>query len=100
MTTQATQKLISDVKVLAADAEDLARAATSQAGEKLAELRGKVQQTAADLKPRLSQAQTVLKERSRVALTSADDYVHAQPWVAVGVAAGVGLIIGLLVRRQ
>ena len=100
MTTQATQKLISDVKVLAADAQDLARAATSQAGEKLAELRGKVQQTAADIKPRLSEAQTALTERSKAALTSTDDYVHAQPWVAVGIAAGVGLIVGLLIRRQ
>jgi ElaB/YqjD/DUF883 family membrane-anchored ribosome-binding protein len=100
MTTQATQKLISDFKVLVADAEDLAKVTTSQAGEKLATLRGRIQQTAADIKPRLYQAETVLRERSKAALTSTDDYVHAQPWAAIGIAAGVGLIIGLLVGRQ
>ena len=100
MTTQATEKLVTDVKVLVADAQDLAKVTANQAGEKIAALRGKIEQTAADLKPRLNEAQTALRERSNAAVTSADNYVHAQPWVAIGVAAGVGLIVGLLAGRR
>ena len=100
MTTQATQKLVTDFKVLVADAEDLAKVTANQTGEKIAALRGKIQQTAADLKPRLTEAETALRERSSAAVTSADNYVRAQPWAAVGVAAGIGLIIGLLVGRH
>jgi ElaB/YqjD/DUF883 family membrane-anchored ribosome-binding protein len=100
MTTQATQKLVTDVKVLVADAQDLAKVTANQAGEKIAALRGKIEQTAADLKPRLNEAETALRERSNAAAMSADSYVRAQPWAAVGIAAGVGLIIGLLIGRH
>jgi ElaB/YqjD/DUF883 family membrane-anchored ribosome-binding protein len=31
---------------------------------------------------------------------AADDFVHEKPWVSIGVAAGVGLIIGLLIGRR
>jgi ElaB/YqjD/DUF883 family membrane-anchored ribosome-binding protein len=30
----------------------------------------------------------------------ADDYVHDNPWRSVGVAAGFGFIVGLLIGRR
>jgi ElaB/YqjD/DUF883 family membrane-anchored ribosome-binding protein len=35
-----------------------------------------------------------------VVARATDDYVHEHPWRAVGAAAGVGLIIGLLISRR
>ena len=99
-TIQATQKLVSDFRVLVADAEDLVQATTAQAGDKIAEVRGRVQQSVADLKPRLARVEATLREQANAAVTTTDEYVRAQPWTAVGVAAGLGLIIGILVGRR
>lgn len=98
--SQATQQLVTDLKTLAADAEELVKATAAQTGDRLAEVRGKMQQTVADLKPRLVQAQTVLTEHARSAANSTDTLVREQPWAAVGVAAGVGLLLGLLIGRR
>ena len=100
MTTEATQKLVTDLRVLVRDAEDLARATVAQTGDKITDLRGKVQQAASELKPRLAQAEALLEETAKTAAGSTDDFVHAQPWTAVGVAAGVGLLVGMLAARH
>jgi len=97
---QATQKLVTDLRVLVADTEDLVKVTAAQTGDKIVEMRGKIQQSVANLKPRLAQAETLLREKAAVAVETADDYVHAKPWPAIGMAAGVGLLIGLLIGRR
>ena len=97
---QATQKLVTDLRVLVADTEDLVKVTAAQTGDKIVEMRGKIQQSVANLKPRLAQAETLLREKTAVAVEAADDYVHAQPWPVIGLAAGVGLMIGLLIGRR
>ena len=34
------------------------------------------------------------------AAQTTDEFVHEHPWKAVGIAAGVGLIVGLLIGRR
>jgi ElaB/YqjD/DUF883 family membrane-anchored ribosome-binding protein len=98
--TQATQKLVTDLKILAADAEELVKATAAQTGDRIVEARGKIQQSVADLKPRLAQAQAALTENAKMAANSADTMVRDKPWAAIGVAAGVGLLLGLLIGRS
>jgi len=98
--TQATQKLVTDFRVLVADAEDLVKATAAQTGDKIAEVRGRIQQSAANLKPRLAKAEVMLTEKAKTAAATTDEYVHAKPWSAVGVAVGVGLAIGVLISRR
>jgi ElaB/YqjD/DUF883 family membrane-anchored ribosome-binding protein len=97
---QATQQLVTDLKILAADAEELVKATAAQTGERITEVRGKIQRSVADLKPRLAQAQTVITENARAVASSADTVVRDNPWAAIGVAAGVGLLLGLLIGRR
>jgi ElaB/YqjD/DUF883 family membrane-anchored ribosome-binding protein len=98
--TQATQKLVTDLKVLAADAEELVKATAAETGDRIVQVRGKIQESVADLKPRLAQAQLVLTENARMAASSADAMVRDKPWIAISVAAGVGLLVGLLIGRR
>jgi ElaB/YqjD/DUF883 family membrane-anchored ribosome-binding protein len=93
-------KLIADFKVVVADAEELLRATANQAGDKAGELRAKIQTRLADAKVRLADAEAVMVDKAKQVGRAADDYVHDNPWRSVGVAAGFGLIIGLLIGRR
>lgn len=94
------EQLVADLKVLMSDVEELVKATASQSGDKIAEVRGRIQNAAAELRPRLAQAEALLKEKAKMAAATTDDYVHDHPWTAMGVSAGVGVIIGLLIGRR
>lgn len=99
-TTVTKEQLISDFKVVIADAEALIRATANQGGEAVVNLRTKAEESLAAAKVKLADAQDALVEKGRVAAKATDDYVHEKPWHAVGIAAGVGLVVGLLIGRR
>jgi ElaB/YqjD/DUF883 family membrane-anchored ribosome-binding protein len=93
-------KLISDVKLVIADTEELLRATAGQAGEKIADIRARTQDRLAAAKIKLADAEAALLDKAKQAGRVADDYVHDNPWRSVGVAAGFGFIVGLLIGRR
>jgi len=93
-------KLVADLKVLLADAEELLRATASQAGEKVAAARERMQASLASTRARLVDAERALLETGRRAARATDAYVQDHPWQAVGVAAGIGFLLGLLIGRR
>ena len=93
-------KLVGDLKNLVADAEELLKATASQAGEKVAEARQRIEQSLIEGKKALADAEKTLVRKSKEAAELADDYVRDNPWSAVGIAAGVGLVLGLLLRSS
>jgi ElaB/YqjD/DUF883 family membrane-anchored ribosome-binding protein len=94
------EKLAEDLKIVISDAEELLRATASQAGEKIATAREKVQDSLQRVKAELSEVEDVLVEQGRQAARVADEYVRSNPWQSVGIAAGIGVIIGLLISRR
>jgi ElaB/YqjD/DUF883 family membrane-anchored ribosome-binding protein len=94
------EKLISDFKVVVADAEELLRATANQAGDKAADLRVKIQSHLADAKLKLADAEAAVVDKAKLVGRATDDYVHDNPWRSVGIAAGVGLIVGMLIGRR
>lgn len=100
MTDVSKEKLISDFKVVVADAEELLRATANQAGDKAVELRSKIQGRLADAKVRLADAEAAVVDKAKLVGRAADDYVNDNPWRSVGVAAGIGFIVGLLIGRR
>jgi len=93
------EKLMQDLRVVVSDAEELLRATASQAGEKMSAARERIQENLAVAKEHLAVAQQRVAEKTRQAARATDDYVHDNPWRAVGIAAGAGLIVGLLISR-
>lgn len=100
MTQVNKEKLVADFKVVIADAEELLRATAGQAGEKISDLRAKAQDHLANAKIKLADAEAAVVDRAKQAGRVADDYVHENPWGAVGVAAGIGFLVGLLIGRR
>ena len=94
------EQLIADFKVVVADAEALLKATANQGGEKLAEVRTKAEESLKVVKARMAEAQTALLVQTKAAAKATDVYVHENPWQAVGVAAGLGLLIGFLIGRR
>jgi ElaB/YqjD/DUF883 family membrane-anchored ribosome-binding protein len=93
-------KLITDIRLVIADTEELLRATAGQAGEKIADIRAKTQDRLSAAKIKLAEAEAALVDKARQAGRVADDYVHDNPWRSVGMAAGVGFVVGLLIGRR
>lgn len=93
-------QLINDFKVVVADAEALLKATAGQGGEAVAAVRARVEESLATAKVKMADAQAALLAKTRAAARATDEYVHVHPWKAVGVAAGVGLVVGLLIGRR
>lgn len=93
-------KLVQDMKLVIADAEELLRATANQAGEKIGVARERIQDSLHQAKVKLAEAEALVTERARQAARYTDEYVHDNPWRAIGVAAGIGLLLGLLMTRR
>ena len=100
MTDATREKLIADFKVVLSDAEELLKATASQTGDKAAEMREKVTEHIKRAKIRLQEEQEKVLARTKEVAGATDDYVHDHPWQAVGMAAGVGVLLGLLIGRR
>ena len=95
-----TRQLVDDLRVVVRDAEALLKATSGEAGEKVTEARTRAEQTLRDARERLKVAEEDAAQRSREMVDDAELYVKANPWQAVGIAAGVGLVLGLLLGRR
>ena len=101
MTTDvAKDKLVADLKVVVADAEELLRATASQAGEKVSAARERIQASLATAKLKLADGERVVREKTEKAAKATDEYVRENPWQAVGIAAVAGLVLGVLISRR
>src|SRR5262245_40823508 len=94
------EKLVQDLRLVIADAEDLLKATAANAGEKVAAARERIQDRIHSAKIKLAEAEEVLLVRTREAARATDAFVHANPWYAVGIGAGGGLTIGMLIGRR
>src|SRR5512136_1379977 len=93
-------KLVEDLKAIVADAEELLKASASQTGERIAAARAKAEESLKAAKARLTEEEEALMAKTKAAAKATDDYVRANPWEAMGIAAAVGLLFGILVARR
>ncbi len=94
------EKLAADLKTVIADAEELLSLTSSQTGDKVAELRLRMGDNLRAARYKLEDAEAAIRDKAREAARATDDYVHENPWRSIGVAAGAGLVIGLLIGRR
>jgi len=94
------QQLVADLNLVLSDVDALIRATANQRGAEIAKVRAKAADTVAAMKTRMAGAEVALLNKGRQASKIADDYVRENPWRNLGVATGVGLLIGLLIGRR
>ncbi|MDP1533844.1 MAG: DUF883 family protein [Rubrivivax sp.] len=94
------EQLIHDFKVVVSDADAQLKATAGQGGEALAAARTKAEASLAAAKERMSEVQAAMLVKTKAAAKATDEYVHVHPWQAIGAAASIGLIIGVLIGRR
>ncbi len=92
-------KLVEDLKAVVADAEELLKATANQTGERITAARAKAEESLKAAKARLAEQEGAVMAKTRAAAKATEDYVRANPWKAVGIAAGAGFVLCLLATR-
>ena len=100
LTQASAEQLMDDLQTVLEDAEALLSATTGQAGERIQQVRARAEETVRAVRDRLASAQDEVTRRAREALDDADEYVRENPWQAMGIAAGVAFLVGLLAGRR
>jgi ElaB/YqjD/DUF883 family membrane-anchored ribosome-binding protein len=104
MTDTVSGKLLKDFNEVVSDTEQLLKSVTSAGNEKTQALKANVEQSLKLAKERLHELQDEAVDRTRAAAKRTDEYVHANPWQSIGVAAAIaavaGIVLGLLLNRR
>lgn len=98
--TATKDQFLADLQSVVTDAEELLRATANQAGEGAATARARIQKSLQAAKERIVDAEELVVERTREAAKATDQYVHDNPWKAIGISACVGAIVGMLIARR
>ena len=89
-----------EIKNLIADVEDLMARIADLKDADVVRVRGKVQRAVDATKQSLSDSAETLRRQAQNVASSADDYVRESPWQAIGIAALVGAVVGILATRR
>jgi ElaB/YqjD/DUF883 family membrane-anchored ribosome-binding protein len=101
MSKQVTpETLIDELRAVVHDVEALLKATAGQAGEKIQEARARTEESLRRARDRLSDVDGEALKRARAIAGETDEYVRANPWQVIGTAAGIALLLGLLMSRR
>lgn len=92
----ALHSTVDDLKALLRDAEQVLSGAGDEAGEKVQEIRERMRAALDET----HSAYDRIRDSAREQLSQYDDYVRAHPYQAIGIAAAIGALAGILVSRR
>jgi ElaB/YqjD/DUF883 family membrane-anchored ribosome-binding protein len=95
-----TAALKADLAAVMRDAEALMKASADAGGDKVNEARSRIRESLESARRRLLEAERSAVRQGEEAVAATEDYVKRNPWQSVGIAAGVGLVIGVLLARR
>lgn len=91
-----TEKLVADLKRIVLDSEELLHATKDAAGDKAQEVRERL----TDALDAAKRTYRKIEDRAVEGAKAADRTIRDHPYQSIGVAFGVGLLIGVLVTRK
>ncbi len=96
MNNASTERLVSDLKTVAHDAEDLIKASAGEVTEKAREARARL----TNALERAKESRERLQEKAVAGAKATDQVIREHPYQSIGIAFGVGVLIGVLVTRK
>jgi ElaB/YqjD/DUF883 family membrane-anchored ribosome-binding protein len=94
------EALVKDFADVLNEADTLLKQAAKESGEKASDLRAQVEAKLRTAKLKLQDIQDDAVDRARAAARATDEYVHDNPWQAIGIGAAIGFLVGLVVSRR
>lgn len=95
-TEQANVRLASDLKAVVQDAEELMQATAGQAGEEVSAVRSRLSAALESAKATCRR----FEEKTIAAAKATDRTIREHPYESIGIAFGLGLLVGVLVARK
>ena len=95
---EAKPNIISDLKQVLSDIETLVYDTKVESEEVIENFKEQAQETLTNAKEKLSVQD--FTEKSKALANTAGDYIYKNPWTAIGVAAGIGFVVGMLAGRS
>ena len=100
MSDSSTKRLMEDLRTVVADAEALLNATAHEATGKANDARKRAAESVEQARARLNELEDELKKRAQAAADDANRYVRDNPWQSIGIAAAVGVVVGLMLGRR
>lgn len=93
-------KLVADFKQVMDSAQDLLNATANQSGDAIAHARSRAESTLHEARRKLAEIEHDVLDETKRMVASGEQQIKEHPWTAVGVGAGVGLLLGMLITRR
>jgi ElaB/YqjD/DUF883 family membrane-anchored ribosome-binding protein len=94
------EKLMEDLKAVVVDAEELLKATSDQTGELITAARVKAEESLKAARVRLAEQEAAVMAKTKAAAKATEDFVRADPWRAIGLAAAAGFVLCILATRR
>ena len=98
--TLARERVVADLKSLVRDSEDLLKATVGDVSEKAKEARSRLTAALERAKETCEEMQDQTVATARASAQKADTVIRGHPYESLGIAVGIGLLIGVLVARR
>ena len=99
-TAKSADRVADEWSNLVSALEGLAAAAAADGGDRYAAVRERAEAAIAQARTRAEASARQANDRVHDLANQADTYAHQNPWQAIGIGAGVGLLVGLLLSRR
>lgn len=95
-----TDRLAADFQSFVGDVEQMLKSASQLPGDSLVAARGKLEEKVSQAKARLADASSAVASSASQARDTGQAYVRERPWTALGIAAALGALVGVLLMRR
>lgn len=94
------RKLTEELRNVVHDAQEMLNHQIESADDSYRDARKKLAQSVERANRQLQGAERAVFEQTKKVARETDHYVHDHPWESVGLGAGIGLLVGLLIARK
>jgi len=93
-------RMAGDFRTMITDGEDLLKAAAVVSNESFRTARTKFEEKLKLAKASLAEVSEPLIDKTKETAAATNEYVHASPWSAIGIAVAVGALLGFLAAKR
>lgn len=94
------QRLMDEFNTVVTETEQLLHSLAGEGSERAHKLRENLERNLKAAREKLADLEEAVTEKAKATAQATDAYVHEHPWRAIGIAAGLGFVVGVLLARR